>query len=56
VSIVGSTSKLIEAMEDRWQWSYACMISRQLRWGYGFSLAVKKCQEKRDEEHTCVDV
>jgi hypothetical protein len=56
VNSVGSTSKPIGAMDARWQWGYACMIPRKLHWGYGRSLAVKKCQEKRDEEHTYVDV
>jgi hypothetical protein len=51
---VGSTSKPIRAMDACWQWGHACMILRQLCRGYGCSLAVKQCREKRDEEHTSV--
>jgi hypothetical protein len=53
---VGSTSKPVGAMD-------ACGSGAMLVWyrgnfirGYGCSLAAKQCQEKRDEEHTYVDV
>jgi len=43
---VGSTSKLIRAMDTCWQRNNAYMLTRYLHRGYGRSQAAKQCQEK----------
>jgi hypothetical protein len=56
---MGSTSKLVGAMDARWQKGHACMILRYLHRGYGCSLAVKQCQErevKKTLRSTTVDL
>jgi hypothetical protein len=53
---VGSTSKPVRAMDAYWKQGYDCMVPRKLPRGYGHSLAMKQYREKRDKEHTHVDV